>query len=290
MGCEEEVAGRTAGLVQIGVFGESNPSHGYVILLRHRHFVECFGCLNQFGKGRLRLASAHADHLLLVVLHHVDDEPQARPSGCLRDGFVKRIGLDATQARAGMVDHQRAVGVCDHGLACRPNGQRLAPARVTGILVWFDDACGDEQIGFVGHLVHRKGDPALGGAQIHQGIGVLRLVVDDPVAADYPLAQLGDLFLGSAGAVHADPAQQGDVLIAHARCLQVCQQRRHQQVVRAGPRNVGENNADLVAGACHLAQLRRIDRGLQRFHHRRGHILDRGNGFRFDNRSAPARR
>jgi len=48
--------------------------------------------------------------------------------------------------------------------------------------------------------------------------------------------------------VHADAAEQGDILVTYAGLLQFSQQGRNQQVVGAGTGDVIEDDADAVAG------------------------------------------
>ena len=68
---------------------------------------------------------------------------------------MERIARDPAQSGIGIVDHVRAMGIGNHGLAGSAYGQRLAPARVAGVLVRLDNAGGDEQISLIRYPVHR---------------------------------------------------------------------------------------------------------------------------------------
>ena len=115
-----------------------------------------------------------------------------------------------------------------------PTAQRLARAGIAGVLVRFYNAGRDQQVRLVRSLVHRKGNAALGDPQVHQGIGILRLVIDHPVTIHHRLRQLGDFFLGRTRPVHANAAEQSNVLVADAGRFQLGQQSRRQQIVGAG--------------------------------------------------------
>ena len=115
---KKEIAGRPAGLVEIGILGKAHPGHGHIVLLWYRDLIDRLGKGHQFLEGRFRFTSADIDHLLLVVLHDVDDESQSCPPCCLGDGLVKRIAIDTAQACAGMIHHLWPVGIGNHCLAC----------------------------------------------------------------------------------------------------------------------------------------------------------------------------
>jgi hypothetical protein len=86
--------------------------------------------------------------------------------------------------------------------------------------------------------------------------------------------------------MHADAAEQGDVLVPHTGRGQLRQQRWHQQMIWASAGDVGEDNAGGIARPGQFPQRRRVHRLGQRFGNGRLHVRDGWHLFRFDHRAA----
>ena len=133
------------------------------------------------------------------------------------------------------------------------------------------------------------GRPTRRHPQVHQCVRVLRLIVDHTIAPHNLRAQLGNLFSVRGGAVHADATQERDVRIPHTGLLQLAQQSRNQQVVRAGAGDVGKHDADAVARGSDLTQRRRPGGGGKRRSHGVRHVVQRPDRSRHDDVSTHRR-
>ena len=219
-GGKEQIRRRAAGLIDVGILRKAHPADGDIKLMRNGHLVNGFGKPHQLLERQQRIAGGHAQNAVFIIQHHVEDKAQTGPARGFVDRLAEGIALNASQPCGRVVDKGRPVGVSDQRFAGRSHRHRFAAARVPGVLMRLHNAGGDQQIRLHSRPMGGYRYPAGGNAQIHQCRGVLRLVIDHTVPGGDVSAQLGDLFSRGRGAVHADAAQQGDILIMHAGLFQ----------------------------------------------------------------------
>ncbi len=231
--------------------------------MRNGHLIDGTSEPHKLSVGLDRFSSLDADHLLLIVQNHIQDEVQTCTIGCFRDRFVERISLDTTQSRGSVIDKGRSMGVGDQAFSCRANRDRLPTPGVTRILVRLHKSSGDQQVGCYRCLVNGNRHPSSGRSQIDQHLPVTRFIVDHMKALDHAFPQFGHFFLVRGGPVHPDPAKQCDILVTNPGCLQLLQQGRHQQVVWTRASDVREHDTYPIPRVHELVHRRGVDRTCQ---------------------------
>ena len=175
-------------------------------MLRNGDFVNGFRETDQVLKSQFRIPGSHPQEVLIVVQDDVQDKAQPGAAGGFTDRFVKGVPLDLSQTCARVVDIRRTMRMRDERFPGCTDGDRFASAGVTGILMWFDDSGGDQQVRFHHGAVQPDGYASGSGPQIHQGFRILGFIVNDVVACDDIRTQFGSFLLVGRRAMHPDAA------------------------------------------------------------------------------------
>jgi hypothetical protein len=91
-------------------------------------------------------------------------------------------------------------------------------------------------------------------------LAMTNVMIDNTIALYNFLAQLRDLLPTRAGPMQAGGAQQRDVIVGHVSAIEFAQDRRDDNVIGAGARRIGEDNADAALWRGQNGEWRSSDR------------------------------
>ena len=95
---------------------------------------------------RDRITGLHGDRSALAIEHDVDDELQPDRLGGVPHELLKGIAFDLAQTHAGLIQKLRPVRQPDRFFTPAADHHRLAAAGITGVLMRFDHARGNDEI------------------------------------------------------------------------------------------------------------------------------------------------
>ena len=196
-----------------------------------------------FGVGLLQVAGEDPRHLPAVVHGDVEGEVHPGPQGDLEGLPVKRIALDHPFRRPGVPHQLRPVEHAYRVDAHDPGADRLASPGVSRHQVRLDQGGGDLEIGLDVEPVDPDRRPGRGPAEVDQAVAVPGPVVLDPVVRGHPRPHEADELLSLVRPVQTGADQEGDRAALDPGLLQGAQQRRQDEGVRDGPRDVGDDDA-----------------------------------------------
>ena len=214
--------------------------------------------------GFLQLAAEDAGDLAMGVHRHIQGEIYAHLLRHLQRLLVKRIAVDDPFGRPG-ISHQ--FGAVEHAHGVHPHDprtDRLAPPRIPGHKVRFDQRRGDLQIGFQIDPVYPDRRPARRFAYVDQGLLFPSLVVDHPVILGDLLADQSDQFLSFVGSVQPRTHQNDDPLARYTLFFESAQQRRQNGRIGHRTGDVGDDDTGTLPSPGQFPQRRRAERLLQR--------------------------
>src|SRR4029079_15916850 len=124
-----------------------------VVLLRDRSRVQSRGLRREIREDRIRGARRDRDDAFAIIRHDVQAEAEARAASDLADRLVKWIALTLREAYARIFEKAHAVLGRDRGLAGAADRDRLAPARIAGVLVRLHDPGRDHEVRILHELL-----------------------------------------------------------------------------------------------------------------------------------------
>ena len=194
-----------------------------------------------------------ADHALLLVKHHVEDEVHADQAAGLVDVVAHGVALEDTGARARPQHH--AVVVADGGVRAQAGDHGFGAAAEAGEVVVLDVAGADAQVGVEVRLEHLEAGASRRRAHRH-ALGGLKIDEAHATRVDLGADELR-LLLGRVLAVPAEGKEHGDALRRQRR--ELVQQRRQELVRRARPRDVADHDHRRGRLGCKIVKRRRAD-------------------------------
>ena len=164
------------------------------------------------------------------------------------------VALDFREPDSGILEEAHPVRRGDHRLPATPDRDRLAAARVPGVLVRLDDPRRDDQIGLLHELLRGAGDvigrdrPKVGP---HGGIAPVRI---DDAHTIHDRAELVPFLRVRCRAMQTDRHDDRDLPVEDAPRIELVEERRDQHPVRRCAREIGHGD--------HRSRIRRLPNGV----------------------------
>ena len=213
-----------------------------VVLPRDRPRVQSRRLRGEIGEDRVGIAGRDRDDALAIVRDDVQAETQTGATRDLADRLVEGIALDLREPHPGILEEAHSVRRRNHRLAGAADRDRLPTAGVARVLMRLDDTRRHDQVSVFHKLLReardavRRDRPEVGP---HRGI--TSVGIDDAHAVDNR-AELLALLSVRRRAVEPDRHDHGDLRVGDAAGVQFIEERRNQDRIGGGTRQVGHRD------------------------------------------------